>query len=159
MRTFTLFYSWQSDLPYDLGRNFIFEALKAAAKAILETRQIIVVIDQDTQGVSGTPPVSETILAKINTCDAFLADFSLVTATPKGKASPNPNVLIEYGYALKTLGAPHLILAMNTAFGGPDALPFDLRHLRHPLKYEAGEGLSAGERRSRPASPTSSLSP
>lgn len=134
MLTFTLFYSWQSDRLSDLCRNFIAEALKLAAEKIRESRPIIVVIDADTQGVSGTPPISETILKKIDACDAFLADLTLVAATPNGKASPNPNVLIEYGYALKAKGSGHLILAMNTAFGGPAALPFDLRHLRHPMQ-------------------------
>lgn len=147
MRTFTLFYSWQSDRPSDLCRNFLAEALKLAVQKIRETREVIVVIDADTQGVSGTPPLSETILRKIDACDGFLADLTLVAATETGKASPNPNVLIEYGYALKAKGSPHIILAMNIAFGGPDKLPFDLRHLRHPLQYEAAETLPAGERR------------
>jgi len=149
MRKFILFYSWQSDRPSKLCRNFIETALKSAAETIFETRQITVIIDSDTQGVSGTPPVSETILRKIDVCDGFLADLTLVCATDAGKASPNPNVLIEYGYALKTKGPHHLILAMNNAFGGPESLPFDLKHLRHPLQYTAGEDVLDRERRLR----------
>lgn len=151
MRTFKLFYSWQSDRPSDLCRNFIAEALKAAVDKIRQTREVIVVVDADTQGVAGTPAVSETILRKIETCDGFLADLTLVASTSGGKTSPNPNVLIEYGYALKAKGSGHVILAMNTAFGAPDTLPFDLRHLRFPLQYEASENLPAGERRQRRA--------
>lgn len=149
MRSFHLFYSWQSDGPAPVCRNFIQEALKAAAKTIRETRLIDVTIDADTQGVSGTPSVSETILAKIDACDGFLADLTLVASTPGGKASPNPNVLIEYGYALRAKGPHHIILAMNTAFGGPDALPFDLRHLRHPMKFAADPAITDADRRTR----------
>lgn len=149
MRIFNLFYSWQSDRPSSLCRQFIAEALRDAAEKIRQSREVIVVIDADTQGVSGTPPISETILRKIDACDAFLADLTLVARTDGGKASPNPNVLIEYGYALKAKGSGHVLLAMNTAFGDPGQLPFDLRHLRHPLQYEAVEGVPDGERRRR----------
>lgn len=151
MRVFTLFYAWQSDRPSELCRSFISEALKSAAEKILETRQIIVVVDSDTQGVPGTPPVSETILKKIENSDAFLADLTLVARTEDGKDAPNPNVLVEYGYALRDKGHARLILAMNTAFGPPESLPFDLRHLRHPMKFDAGPGLADGERRKRRA--------
>lgn len=151
MRTFTLFYAWQSDRPSELCRSFVREALKSAADKILETRQITVLIDSDTQGVPGTPPVSDTILRKIDDCDGFLADLTLVASTDADKKSPNPNVLVEYGYALKAKGHARVILAMNTAFGSPDFLPFDLRHLRHPLKFEAGPGLADAERRKRRA--------
>lgn len=151
MRTFTLFYAWQSDRPSELCRSFIREALKSAGEKIFETRQIAVLIDSDTQGVPGTPPVSDTILRKIDDCDGFLADLTLVASTETDKRSPNPNVLVEYGYALKAKGHARIILAMNTAFGSPDSLPFDLRHLRHPLKFDAGLGLADAERRKRRA--------
>ena len=50
---------------------------------------------------------------------------------------PNPNALIEYGYALKCVGHARMISVMNTAFGQPgeNNLPFDLRHLRWPITY------------------------
>jgi hypothetical protein len=46
------------------------------------------------------------------------------------RPSPNPNVLVELGYALRALGEERVILVMNTAFGKPEALPFDLRRKR-----------------------------
>jgi hypothetical protein len=50
---------------------------------------------------------------------------------------PNPNVLIEYGYALRCHTHAKIIGLMNAAFGEPnaDTLPFDLRHLRWPITY------------------------
>ena len=48
---------------------------------------------------------------------------------------PNPNVMLEYGYALDALGNQRLIGVFNKAFGKPDDLPFDLRHRRWPIQY------------------------
>jgi len=57
-------------------------------------------------------------------------------------------VLIELGYALKSLGPRRVILVQNTAFGTPEELPFDLRHKR-VLTYTSAEEASerAPERR------------
>ena len=51
---------------------------------------------------------------------------------------PNSNVLIEYGWALKSRGHGCIVPVMNTAFGKPswETLPFNMRHLRWPLTYE-----------------------
>ncbi len=49
---------------------------------------------------------------------------------------PNPNVLLEYGFALHVLSDTFLIAIMNTAYGAPENLPFDMGHRRHPLKYD-----------------------
>src|SRR5262249_17909599 len=46
--------------------------------------------------------------------------------------------LIEYGWALKSLGHGRIVPVMNTAFGQPSAetMPFNLHHLRHPILYD-----------------------
>jgi hypothetical protein len=50
---------------------------------------------------------------------------------PKAKKpAPNPNVLLELGYAIKALGWERIVLVMNTEFGEPTVLPFDLRSRR-----------------------------
>lgn len=147
MPPFTIFYAWQSDRPSALCRHFIAKALEAAAQRVGEQHGVQIRVDSDTQGVPGTPPVSETILQKIDACDVFLADLTFVAETPGGKVSPNPNVLIEYGYALKAKGPRKVLLVMNTAFGAPEQLPFDLRHLRFPIRYGAAEGIGDGDRR------------
>jgi hypothetical protein len=79
----------------------------------------------------GSPDIGATIFAKIETARAFVADVTLVGTTTGGKPTPNPNVLIELGYALRALGWERIIMVQNTAFvGGPDLLPFDLRQKR-----------------------------
>ena len=59
----------------------------------------------------------------------------------------NPNVLIEYGYALRCHGHDNIIAVLNTAFGEShtDNLPFDLRHLRWPIKYHLSSDADASE--------------
>ena len=148
----TVFYSWQSDTPSNLNRNFIEKAIQEALKrlhsdATLENalRDATVELDKDTQGVAGSPPIADTILKKIEECAVFVADLTFVGESKEGltdssekpRQFPNPNVLIEHGFALKCHGHGALVGIMNTAYGKPDAesLPFDLRHLRWPIAY------------------------
>ncbi|WP_143435655.1 hypothetical protein [Henriciella aquimarina] len=144
----SIFYSWQSDRASKVGRDFIQRALEEAATILLE-QGIQLEIDSDTKDVPGTPPISATILKKIADCDIFLGDMTFVASTEDGKQVPNPNVMGEYGYALKAKGTERILLVMNTSFGPRDGLPFDLRHMRFPLSYEADDKISDGERRER----------
>jgi hypothetical protein len=145
MQAIKLFYSWQSDRPAAVCRDFIGIALEAA-KEILATNGINLDIDSDTKGVAGTPPVTETILGKIRASDLFLADMTFVAETDE-KRIPNPNVMAEYGYALHAKGSHRILLVMNTHYGPPDELPFDLRHLRHPDPYDVAPEAERGVRR------------
>lgn len=144
---FKVFYAWQSDRPPNLCRSLIRQALDAAAVELNENLEIEdadrVEIDQDTQGVSGSPSIAETIFEKITTSDVFVADLTLTSNPADTKPTPNPNVLIEYGYALGTLGDQKIIGVFNGAFGSPEDLPFDLRHKRWPLRYRAEKGNSS----------------
>ena len=71
-------------------------------------RDATVELDKDTQGIAGSPPIAETILQKVEDCAVFVADLSFVGESKSGFSNtsgkprqfPNPNVLIEYGYAL-----------------------------------------------------------
>src|SRR5215468_822910 len=114
-----VFYSWQSDLPNPTNRGFIQKALEDAAATIAadDTIAIEPVVDRDTQGVAGSPDIASTIFAKITAADIFVADISIVVKPAEGRPSPNPNVLIELGYAFKTLGFERVILVFNLAFG------------------------------------------
>jgi hypothetical protein len=149
----TVFYSWQSDTPASRNLTFIEKALHAAiervhvkAKLIPALRNAVLEIDRDTKGVSGSPPITETILTKIASCSAFVADITFVGRSLQklgrkpARLIPNPNVMIEYGHALKCVGHGRMIAVINTAFGDParDNLPFDLRHLRWPIAYRYG---------------------
>lgn len=132
-RSVTVFYSWQSDIaPGAACRSLIEDALVLSAKKVGGDDSIGVeaVIDRDTQNVPGSPDIGTTILAKIESADVFVADVTMVGKTDSGKRTPNPNVLIELGYALHAMGPNRVILVQNTAMGGPEQLPFDLRQKR-----------------------------
>jgi hypothetical protein len=145
----TIFYSWQSDRPNKTNRSFIRDALDDAAKALKGSLGSEVEdaprVDQDTQGIAGSPPIVDTILRKIDACDVFVPDVTFV-AENEGRLVCNPNVMIEYGYALKSIGAERIVAVMNTAFGPKTDLPFDMRHRRHPIAYELSPDAD-GERR------------
>lgn len=147
MAPIRIFYSWQSDRERNVCARFIQLAMQATLEALQPNFAEELVLDSDTAGVAGTPPVSETILKKIRNCDIFVADVSFVGTTPQGKCLPNPNVMTEFGYARGMLADGQQLLVMNTAFGSERDLPFDLAHLRHPLAYNLAEGATAGERR------------
>jgi hypothetical protein len=127
----TVFYSWQSDLPNATNRGLIQEALERAAKTIRTDDSLAVdpVLDRDTQNVPGAPDIAHAIFQKIEKAAAFVADVSIINPG-LGRPSPNPNVLIEVGYALKTLGSSRVLLVSNTANGPVESLPFDLRTKR-----------------------------
>lgn len=104
----TVFFSWQADTPNNLGRNFVRKALEDACARIASDTSIDeahrdLEVDSDTQGIAGQPPIVETILKKIEASRVFVADMTFVARRPDGGSSPNPNVLIEYGYALRSL--------------------------------------------------------
>ncbi|MEJ0092704.1 MAG: hypothetical protein WDN46_04515 [Methylocella sp.] len=73
--------------------------LRADADVDLADREIKV--DRDTRDVPGSPPIMETIFAKIDEAAVFLADLTYVAERIGGKKAPNPNVCIEHGYALR----------------------------------------------------------
>lgn len=127
-----IFYSWQSDLPNATNRGFIQQALDRAARTLGDDTalQVEPVVDRDTAGIPGAPDIANTIFAKIDAAHIAVCDVSLVQAHQGSRPTPNPNVLIELGYALKVLGPQRLILICNTAFGGVEQLPFDLRSKR-----------------------------
>jgi len=117
------------------NHDFIEKALQMALEAINadSASDERVELDRDTLGLPGTPDISAEILKKIDEADAFLCDFSIIgyverPENPMRKAVSNPNVLIEFGYALRSKGAKNIIVIMNTAFGGPNDLPFDNRN-------------------------------
>jgi hypothetical protein len=137
-----IFYSWQSDLPRRTTRDLIQEA---AAKAVagLATIEESPRLDHDTQGEAGTPAIAETIFEKIARSAVFLGDASFVGETKpkqgKGKRLPNPNMLLELGYAAATIGWDRVVMVMNTKYGSAPSLPFDLRARRFPITFEVSE--------------------
>ncbi len=152
--THHIFFSWQSDTPAKVGRNLIERSLERAigklrADADVDPADRDMAVDRDTRDVPGLPPILETILGKIDGAAVFVSDLTYVAQREGGGRTPNPNVCIEHGYALKALSWRRLIAVMNTAFGHPDQheLPFDLRHARRPIMFECAPDADADTRR------------
>ncbi len=150
----TIFFSWQVDSETRGGRNLVERALERAAAKIGHDTEIEdaireLTIDRDTKNVPGYPPIVDTIFRKIDAAAVFVPDLTFVGKRADGmRPTPNPNVLIEYGWALKSLGHVRIVPVMNTAYGEPtvEAMPFDMRHLRNPITYECPPDLSDDER-------------
>jgi hypothetical protein len=148
-----IFYSWQSDTDNRVGRGFIQRALDRAIRAVnadadVDPADRDVQADRDTANVPGMPPLADTIFEKIDRAAAFLSDLTHVATRANGERSPNPNVLLEHGWALKSRGWRSLIGVMNTAMGHPDdhPLPFDLRHYKRPILFHCSPDAPDEER-------------
>jgi hypothetical protein len=143
-----IFYSWQSWSPRKTNWNFIQDSIEAAIKRIKADGSLEVepVLDRDTQGKTGSIAIAETIFQKIDECQIFICDVTIVTDTDSKRLIPNPNVLIELGYAAKTIGWENIICVVNEAFGSVEQMPFDLKH-RRLLTYSLKDGEEkAGQR-------------
>lgn len=130
MQTFKIFYSWQSDLPGSKTRSFIRECIDEAIELAQESEAIEAERDEATMGTTGSPDIVATLFSKIENCDLFIADLSSCYTEDQHheKKSPNPNVMVELGYAVKTLGWERIICLCNTDYG--NRYPFDIAHNR-----------------------------
>lgn len=133
---FVIFYSWQSDLAGKSNRNLINSSIEKAIKDLKKNSQndfkLEINLDRDTKNKSGSPSISKTIFDKIDISDIFIADVSIINnsllnRTLKNRLNPNPNVLIELGYAINKLGWERIICINNQNFGKNELLPFDIR--------------------------------
>lgn len=131
----TVFYSWQSDLPGKNNRYLIQSSIEKAVKN-LNKKAITISADRDTCGKLGTPDIVETIFNKIDEADIFVADISIINSGSSAKKTPNPNVLLELGYAAKSLGWERIICIINSDYGLHEDLPFDLK-TRRILSYSS----------------------
>ncbi len=142
----TVFFAWQSDVRQN--RNFIITALE---KAIAEVKRSDGVAldpapDRDTKGEAGAPEIAGVILKKIQECSVFVADLTLVGDYATARATANPNVVFETGYAVGRKGWKRIVGVVNTAYGRIEDLPFDLRGHRL-LGFELREDAREDERR------------
>lgn len=148
----TIFYSWHSDLPNNTNRGFIKNALEKIVESLEQDSSIENQLDVDeaTRKEPGSPDIADSIFLKIDKCRIFICDISIInqeavsqskkhqesiireqTGTIKEvRLTPNPNVLIELGYAMKSLGTERIVMIMNEAFGTVEQLPFDIRQKR-----------------------------
>src|SRR5262245_38315865 len=128
-----IFWAWQSDLPGEVSRFFVREALLAAIKKLKEapdieepseaSRRNDMHLDSDRQGLPGSPELARAILEKIDACTVFVGDVTPVGKGPRttaddgtvrdGKPLMNPNVAIELGYALAKRTDARLLMVLN----------------------------------------------
>ncbi len=142
----TVFFSWQSDLSRKYTKKLICDATVKAIDIVKvdATLDEAPRIDHDTLGISGAPEIATTIFKKIRSCSIFLADLSFIgentlkAPSRPVKMQPNPNVLLELGYAASIIGWDRIILVMNTAYGDASELICDLKHRRFPITFEVG---------------------
>lgn len=161
-----VFWSWQSDRIPKNHHYFVRDALEEACKLIAEDAEVDESerpeVDHDTKDVAGTPDIVHSIAEKIQAAAAFVADITPVAMTapahlrpdlsaeelPKSKHVQNANVMTELGFAERALGLGKIILIANTAhYPGPDALPFDWRNRRGPIKYQLADDASNSDRK------------
>lgn len=139
--THSIFYSWQSDSDASTNRNLIEVALKRALQRLKKDATVTIdpVLDRDTSGLAGSPSITEAIFSKITMADVFVADVTIVNPRAKGRRTPNPNVLVELGFAVSTIGWEQIVLVQNISNSSQEALPFDLRG-RRVVAYDAKPG-------------------
>jgi hypothetical protein len=140
--TQTIFFSWQADTDTKTGRNLLERVLERAVGRIgsdvtIDEAVRDLELDRDTQGAPGFPPIVDTIFRKIDQAAVFVPDLTFVGKRLDGRPTPNPNVLIEYGWALRSLTHGRIVPVVNAYYGEPTAenMPFDMRHLRFPITY------------------------
>lgn len=126
-----IFFSWQSDLDSSTHKNLICNAIDKATKD-LKKESIIINADRDTKGLSGSPNIETTIFKKISNCDLFVADVTIVNKhwLNKKRKMPNPNVMYELGFAIKSLGSERVICIINNDVCSEKDLPFDIKQHR-----------------------------
>lgn len=126
----TIFYSWQNDLDSKSHRYFIEKCIKKALSDLEKDASIYMNYDRDTKGINGSPDITSIIFEKIDRCVLFICDVSIITPNAVGRKMPNPNVLVELGYAACKLGWDRIICLFDGNSGAIEDLPFDLRQKR-----------------------------
>lgn len=145
-----IFYSWQSDLPSVGNHYLIRDALRGAIRRISrDDTELKIRVDHDTFGVSGSPDIKQVIFDKIDQCTVFVCDISIINQNDNcSRPVPNPNVLIEMGYAAAKLGWARIILVFNEHYGKLEDLPFDIRANRIS-KYNFNPVNASGENKNK----------
>ena len=138
-----IFYSWQSDLPNSKNRNLIESCLRKAIRLLKDEIKEVseFSIESDSRNDIGTPDLTESIFSKIEKCDILIADISIINVQSNYRRTPNPNVLLEVGYASKAISWSNILCLFNSEFGDIELLPFDIR-TRKPIVYNTQDGTS-----------------
>lgn len=136
----SIFYSWQSG-QFDKENHYLIgDCLKEAVKR-LAPEGISVQVDQDTRDTTGAADIPQIVFPKIENAHLFVGDVSIINPNTKTeRKTPNPNVMLELGYAAGTLGWERIISILNLKTGAPEDLPFDIRH-RRITRYDSSNSI------------------
>jgi hypothetical protein len=139
-RDFVIFYIWQSDLKR--SRNHVDEALKLVVAEAAREWNVGRPLRVETGSMigDGAVPIDSKIFERIRAAAIVVADF-----TPVGEfcdaRCPNPNVLVEVGFALGCKEPEQVWLTewtgaheSGSASAGKGPLPFDVDKV-HRLTY------------------------
>jgi hypothetical protein len=146
MMQFTVFYSWQSDLPKETNQGLIKGAIGIASNKLeheFKETDLHIIIDEATSNLPGSPDIPSAIFDKIASADAFICDITTInkevieaiknlqategiTKLQEVRTVPNPNVMIELGYAIALLSWERIIMLFNTSYGDLKDAPFDI---------------------------------
>ena len=133
-KRWNVFYSWQSDLPKEGNQNAIRMCLRESFSTIeSDLDEITIYLDEATRDTPGSPDIPSSIFEKISIADIFVCDVTTINSESKNifRRTPNPNVLVELGYAVGVLGWERIILLFNKMHGDfPNDLPFDIDRRR-----------------------------
>lgn len=140
-RTYTIFYSWQSDSNPKYNNYFIKDCLERVVKHLSKDAELKILprIDKDTENRTGSPNIVDSIFQKIDTSQIMVADVTLTNSSILDRwlgrrLTPNPNVLLELGYAVNRLSWDRVICLNNSELSKVEDLPFDLK-LQRVSKY------------------------
>lgn len=149
-KKYTIFYSWQNDTDGD--RQYVRNVLQNSVDALMKELEVDIQIDSDSRDEDGERSIDVAILNKIANCDFFVCDV-----TPVGKLHPsaeiykelpNPNVMLELGFAIGNIGWERCILVWNTKIGAQQNAPFDIRN-HITTGYEFSKDVSKEELKSK----------
>lgn len=155
---YKVFFAFQMDIDDKFGKGFIQTAIEVAIQKF-KSEGIDVSLDFGFRGTSGTPLLIEEMLKKSSESDMVIVDLTFTSSkiwsdskkisafgkeirilnNTQDKKSPNPNVLLETGYAWAKKGTYRTLVVMNSAFGSPDLLPVDLKGFRWGITYNLNE--------------------
>lgn len=129
-KEYTIFYSWQNDTDGD--REYVRGVLESAIETVSKDLDVKISIDSDSRDEDGETSIDAAIMTKIANCDFFVCDVTPVAQLyPQKdvcKAVPNPNVMLELGFAIGNIGWERCILVWNTKMGSQQNAPFDIRN-------------------------------
>jgi len=119
-----IFFSWQSDITQN--RAILQKAIRMALQDFEDHE-----LETATRDMVGSVDIARTVLDKIDNADMLIADVSIVNNdTESERRMPNPNVMYELGYGVKSLGEANIVLVANKDITSDKDLPFDIRNRR-----------------------------